>query len=55
MIIEPINPQSILKTAAMRFKMIVAEADQEVTLKLSPSAEAEGFIIVWQPALPSIR
>jgi hypothetical protein len=55
MTIKTINQQNILKTAAMRFKMIVAEADQEVTLKLSPTAEAEGFIVLWQPSLPSIH
>ena len=49
------NQQNILEIAALRFTTIFAEADQEVTLKLPADAGGQGFIVLLQQSLPSIR
>ena len=55
MTLEKINQQNILEIAAMRFKTIITEASQEVTLKLAPEPGIQGYIVLLQPALPSIH
>jgi len=55
MTLEKINHQNILEIAAMRFKTVVAEASQEVTLTLAPEAGIQGFIVLLQSPLPSIH
>ena len=49
-----ISEQNILKIAAMRFKTVIADADQDVILKLTPDEGIHGFIVLLRPALPSI-
>ena len=51
----PENPrlQNIHEIAAMRFKALVAEAHQEVTLKLYLDAGIQGLMVGLQPPLPS--
>jgi hypothetical protein len=55
MTIEKISQQKTMELAAMRFKTIVAEANEEVRLKLPAEAGVHGFIVLLQPPLPSIR
>jgi hypothetical protein len=53
--VEKIKQQNLLEIATMRFETIIAEANQEVTLKLAPAADIEGVIIIWQRPLPPIN
>ncbi|MDR3457133.1 MAG: hypothetical protein P4N60_06775 [Verrucomicrobiae bacterium] len=55
MTIEKISHKKIMDLAAMRFKTIVAEADEEIRLKLPADVGVHGFIVLLQPALPSIH
>ena len=55
MTVEKIKQQNLFEIATMRFKTIIAEANQEVTLKLAPAAGIEGVIVIWQQPLPSIN
>jgi hypothetical protein len=56
MTIEQTNHQTILQIASMRFKTIVTETkeNQSLILELPPDATIHGFIVLLQPALPSI-
>jgi glutaminase len=49
--------QNLLEIAALRFKTIVTEAtdSQSVTLELPMESGVQGFIVLVQPALPSIN
>jgi hypothetical protein len=49
-----INAQNMLEIATIRCKTIIAQADREVMLKLTPEAGIQGFIVLLQPSLPSI-
>lgn len=51
---ETMSEQNILKIAAMRFKTVIANADQDVMLKLTPDEGIQGFIVLLRPALPTI-
>ena len=51
---EKTTRQSILEIAALRLKTVVAEADQDVTLKFKPETGVQGYIVLLQPSLPSI-
>jgi len=51
---ETMRAQIIFRIAAMRFKTVIADADQEVILKLTPDEGILGFIVLLRPALPSI-
>ena len=53
--IEKLNLHTLMEISAMRFKTIVAEADEEVRLKLPTDAGVHGFIVLLQPRLPSIH
>ena len=55
MTLEKINQQSTLEIAAMQFRTVVAEADQELILKLGPVAGVDGYLVLLQPSLPSIH
>jgi len=50
------SESGILKIASMRFKTIITEigSEQEITLELPIEADLHGFVILLQPALPSI-
>jgi hypothetical protein len=51
---EKINEFNILEIGAMRFKTIIAEADQDFALNLTPEAGIQGFIVLLRLSLPSI-
>jgi hypothetical protein len=54
MIPKQINEPNIVEIGALRFKTIIAKADQDFALKLTPEAGIQGFIVLLRPSLPSI-
>jgi hypothetical protein len=53
---HPHEHQNILKIASMRFRTVIAQAEdrQSITLTLPADPDVEGFIVLLQPVLPSI-
>jgi hypothetical protein len=51
---ETMSEQNIFRIDAMRFKTVIADADQDFMLKLTPDEGIQGFIVLLRPALPSI-